>query len=43
MKRTLIVTFAVVILAAPISALAEPTAAGLTKANAARDCAALKA
>ena len=43
MKRTLIVTFAVMILAAPIAAFANPTAAGLTKANAARDCAALKA
>jgi hypothetical protein len=42
MKRTLIVTFAVVILAAP-AALANQSAAGLTKANAARDCAALKA
>jgi hypothetical protein len=43
MKRTLIVTFAVVVLAAPIAALANQNAAGLTKANAARDCAALKA
>jgi hypothetical protein len=43
MKRTLMVTFAVVILAAPIAAQANLTASGLTKANAARDCAALKA
>ena len=42
MKRTLIVTFAVVVLAAPIAALANQNAAGLTKANAARDCATLK-
>src|SRR5438034_8896283 len=42
MRRTLIVTFAVVILAAP-AAFANQSAAGLTKANAARDCAALKA
>ncbi len=42
MKRTLIVTFAVAILATP-AAFANQTAAGLTKANAARDCAALKA
>jgi hypothetical protein len=42
MKRTLIATFAVVILAAP-AAFANQSAAGLTKANAARDCAALKA
>jgi hypothetical protein len=38
----LIVTFAVVILAAP-AAFANQTASGLTKTNAARDCAALKA
>jgi hypothetical protein len=43
MKKTLIVTFAVAILATPIAALANQSAAGLTKANAARDCAALKA
>jgi len=42
MRRTLIVTFAVVILAAP-AAFANQTASGLTKTNAARDCAALKA
>ena len=42
MRRTLIVTFAVVILAAP-AAFANESAAGLTKANAARDCTVLKA
>jgi hypothetical protein len=43
MKRMLTVTFAVAILAAPLAALADQNAAGLTKANAARDCTALKA
>jgi hypothetical protein len=41
--RTLIVTFVAALVIAPVAALAEQSASGLTKTNAARDCTVLKA